>query len=173
MVILKLKWSLLIFWNMILGWYVLSQMFSLYCSIWTENFLYDSFLTTQTIPVKYHGVLEDYGHCENLDIRHGDSRWKVMLKKRSKRAELHSGWNVLSKDLELKVGDVCFFRRAGSNSKFFLDVYKSCLWILMCYADYSGCLNALLKHFLSYFYWILWMVWYLCQNCFHDSNDMF
>ncbi|XP_017224669.1 uncharacterized protein LOC108200909 [Daucus carota subsp. sativus] len=66
-----------------------------------------------TIPVKFHGVLEDFGQCETLDIRHGDSRWSVMLKKRSKRAELHSGWNVLWKDLELKVRDICFFRRAG------------------------------------------------------------
>ncbi|KAL1827486.1 hypothetical protein ACET3Z_005898 [Daucus carota] len=80
-----------------------------------------------TIPVKFHGVLDDIGQCENLDIRHGESRWTVLLKKRMKRAELHSGWTLLRKELELKVGDICLFRRTGSKLKFFLDVYRSCL----------------------------------------------
>ena len=75
--------------------------------------------------MKFQGVLEDFADCQSLDIRHGDSRWSVVLKKRSKRVELHSGWAVLWKELELDVGDICYFRRPGSKSKFFLDVYRS------------------------------------------------
>ena len=78
----------------------------------------------QTVPAKFKAVLDDFGASEVLDIRHGYSRWEVVLKRRSSRVELHRGWSLIWKALKLEVGDICLFKRSGLSRKFYLEVYK-------------------------------------------------
>ncbi|WOH15535.1 hypothetical protein DCAR_0935077 [Daucus carota subsp. sativus] len=77
-----------------------------------------------TIPVKFKNATKNVVEGEALKIRHGLKSWNVVLKKRTNRVELLSGWSVLWKDLELMTGDICVFNNAGSKRKFNLEVYR-------------------------------------------------
>ncbi|WOG81556.1 hypothetical protein DCAR_0100707 [Daucus carota subsp. sativus] len=77
-----------------------------------------------TVPVKFKAATKNLGEAETLKIRHGQKSWNVVLKKRTNRVELHSGWSLLWKDLDLMTGDICVFNNAGSKLKFNLEVYK-------------------------------------------------
>ncbi|KAL1816634.1 hypothetical protein ACET3Z_019208 [Daucus carota] len=77
-----------------------------------------------TVPVKFKAATKNIGEAGTLKIQHGERRWNVVLKKRTNRVELHRGWSVLWKDLDLMTGDICVFNNAGSKLKFNLEVYR-------------------------------------------------
>ncbi|WOH12423.1 hypothetical protein DCAR_0831927 [Daucus carota subsp. sativus] len=77
-----------------------------------------------TIPAKFKSLLSKIDCNGFIKIKHGNDSWNVLLKKRPNRVELHTGWTLLWKSLRLLPGDICVFRRAGSNFKFNCEVYR-------------------------------------------------
>lgn len=64
----------------------------------------------QTIPAKFKSATDKFGDVETLNICHGTNSWNLILKKRTNKVELHSGWSVLWKELHLVAGDICVSR---------------------------------------------------------------
>lgn len=59
-----------------------------------------------------------------ITIYYGRKKWKLRIKKKNNKVEIHGGWNRFKKDLELKLGDFCLFTKRNNQRRFNVQIYK-------------------------------------------------
>lgn len=78
----------------------------------------------QYIHCNYRHLTDHWRNESHIVLHNEDFVWQIEVKKRKNKITLHNGWIPFITDMNLKVGDVCFFYMRECYTEFDVEVVR-------------------------------------------------